>query len=99
MDKHAHLSRALCALVLTLALTAPACAEEAVPAVPAETVEPSLTDRLRTAVQWPDTFLITYAVENRDGTVSLLSYGRDSAGRYHVANEDEEALYVPEATY
>lgn len=99
MDKHAHLSRALGALILTLALTAPACAEEAVPAVPTATVEPSLTDRLRASVQLPETFLIAYAVEHRDGTVTLLSYGRDSAGRYYVSNEDGEALYVPEASY
>ncbi|MGN1020521.1 MAG: hypothetical protein ACI4O7_09095 [Aristaeellaceae bacterium] len=97
MDRHAHLYRALCALTLALALTVPVCAEEAPPSVP--TGAPSLAETLRDAVQLPETFLITCAVERRDGSVSILTYGRDSAGRYYVAADGGEALYVPEAGY
>lgn len=117
MKRNTLFLRTLCALMMSLLLIVPACAEEAAPAaseapaaVQTETPageeasssdgdDQSLFEKLTTTVNLPETYLITYSVEHEDGTVELVSYGKDSAGRYYIAKGGNEALFVPENSY
>ena len=54
--------------------------------------EKNLLEKLRTTVQMPDVYLIMYSIENEDGTVEFISYGRDESDRYYISKDGDEAL-------